>query len=368
MIRAIIVDDELAAIGNMADLLVAAGSVQIVGEFMNPLEALEALKDLQPDIAFLDIEMPGIHGMELANRMLDVSGRMKIVFVTAYSEYAIEAFELNATDYLLKPVSLHRLKLTLERATPGQPAGEGERKLLVRCFGKFKVEDEAGRTIKWRTSKTEELFAYLVDKNGKEAGKEQIVEALWSSFDEKRALTNFSTCLYNLRKALKELGWPELIVSSNGMYRLDMEQIISDIQQFESSQQQMHPIDASISAKLDQVIEQCSAGYLELNYYEWAEDIRRLIDDRYSDMIVRLASYYEGQRLEFNAIQVLKKGLLKDPCHSILNKRLMELYISLNDRYAAIKHYEEYRRKLNKELGLEPDSEMTKWRELLNRA
>jgi two-component SAPR family response regulator len=114
-IRAIIVDDELAAIGNLSDLLIKSGRVDIVGEYTNPLTALESLKSIQADIAFLDIEMPGINGMTLANRILDISGDIKIVFVTAYREYALKVFALYTTDYLLKPVSMDRLTITLDR-------------------------------------------------------------------------------------------------------------------------------------------------------------------------------------------------------------------------------------------------------------
>src|SRR5690606_20242810 len=138
--------------GNLADLLDESDFVQVIGQFTNPLEALEQLQDLQADIAFLDIEMPGISGMNLAKKMVELKASLKIVFVTAYSTYAIEAFTLNATDYLMKPVTLDRLKLTLERITSFPPSTVVESKLKVSCFGRFKVEDSTGRTLKWRTN------------------------------------------------------------------------------------------------------------------------------------------------------------------------------------------------------------------------
>src|SRR5690606_13148165 len=114
-IRALVIDDEIAAVGN---LLHETGQVEVVGEYTIAREALDHIGTTNPDVVFLDIEMPGLHGMELANRILDFSNEIQIVFVTAYNEYALEAFELNATDYLLKPVTMVRLAKTLKRVQP----------------------------------------------------------------------------------------------------------------------------------------------------------------------------------------------------------------------------------------------------------
>jgi two-component system LytT family response regulator len=365
-IRAIIVDDELAAIGNLSDLLIETGRVDIVGEFTNPWTALESLKSKEADIAFLDIEMPGIDGMTLANRMLDLSGDIKIVFVTAYQEYAIEAFALNATDYLLKPVSMARLTMTLNRVEPGQqPVHAGERKLQVSCFGKLRI-DHDGRPVKWRTTKAEELFAYLLDQNGKEAGKEKLLAAIWGEFDDKRALTNFSTSLYYMRRTLKELGFPELLIVSNGMFLLDMEQIESDARLFEGCISSGDEVDRHNVGRFQQVIEQCGEGYMEANYYEWSDGKRRMFDEEYVEIAAKVAAYYREQHMENEAIAVLKKGLLKDMCHPELNRALLELFLEAGDRYSALKHYGEYKWRMSKEFGLEPDPSVMELRNKIN--
>ncbi len=113
--RCIIVDDEIPAREELKYLLDNLKNVTTVGEAGDGESALALIKKLNPDIIFLDIKMRGMSGFELAQKLLNLSKQPFIVFITAYDEYAIEAFEINAVDYLLKPVSTARLKKTIER-------------------------------------------------------------------------------------------------------------------------------------------------------------------------------------------------------------------------------------------------------------
>lgn len=119
MIRAIIVDDEAPARSELHYLLEEAGDVEVVAEAGDVHSALEQLKEHGADVMFLDINMPGINGMQLA----DAVGRLKkppqIVFITAYAEHALKAFDLNATDYLVKPVEVDRLRQALAKVALG---------------------------------------------------------------------------------------------------------------------------------------------------------------------------------------------------------------------------------------------------------
>jgi len=110
--KAIIIDDERLARQELKKLLAAHPEIEVAGEAGNAQEAVESIKQLKPDVIFLDIQMPGKNGFELLE---DISGVPEIVFVSAYDDYAIRAFEVNALDYLLKPVQISRLAETVKK-------------------------------------------------------------------------------------------------------------------------------------------------------------------------------------------------------------------------------------------------------------
>lgn len=113
MIKTIIVDDERLAREELKNLLADFKSIKIIDEAANAEEALEKIEELKPDLVFLDIQMPGKTGFDLLEDLIDVP---YVIFATAYDEYALKAFEVNALDYLLKPIDSTRLKAAVEKA------------------------------------------------------------------------------------------------------------------------------------------------------------------------------------------------------------------------------------------------------------
>src|SRR5262245_47200487 len=115
-LRTVLVDDEQLARDELGYLLGEIGGVEVVGQAGNGLEAVSTIDRLQPDVVFLDVQMPGLTGFEVARRLLEDRSPAHIIFVTAYDQHAIEAFEVNAVDYLLKPVEQGRLEIAVDRA------------------------------------------------------------------------------------------------------------------------------------------------------------------------------------------------------------------------------------------------------------
>ena len=115
-LRAVLVDDEQLARDELGYLLGQLGGIEVIGQAGNGVEALTTIDRLHPDVVFLDVQMPGLTGFEVARRLLDTRAASHIIFVTAYDQHAIEAFEVNAVDYLLKPVDQARLEVAVDRA------------------------------------------------------------------------------------------------------------------------------------------------------------------------------------------------------------------------------------------------------------
>jgi len=115
-LRTVLVDDEQLARDELGFLLGQLGGIEVIAQAGNGVEALSTIDRLQPDLVFLDVQMPGLTGFEVARRLLDTRAPSHIIFVTAYDQHAIEAFEVNAVDYLMKPVDQARLEVSVERA------------------------------------------------------------------------------------------------------------------------------------------------------------------------------------------------------------------------------------------------------------
>lgn len=148
--KAAIIDDERIARRELRRLLAAHPEIEIVGEAANVDEALALIEQHEPELLFLDIEMPGLNGFGLLERLRDVPD---VIFTTAYDQHALKAFEVNALDYLLKPIAATRLSAALRkvRGRPSQPREqiflkEGERCWIVRIADIEVIESEGNYT------------------------------------------------------------------------------------------------------------------------------------------------------------------------------------------------------------------------------
>jgi two-component system LytT family response regulator len=149
--KALIVDDERLARAELKRLLAVHTEIEIAGEARNGAEALDLIAKLGPDLLFLDIQMPGMTGFELLERLEDVP---QVIFTTAYDRYAIQAFEVNALDYLLKPIAPNRLAAALAKLRPRPErtrleqvfVRDGDRCWIVRLPDIFLLESEGNYT------------------------------------------------------------------------------------------------------------------------------------------------------------------------------------------------------------------------------
>lgn len=359
MIKAIIVDDEVPAINRMSNMLGDTGKVEIKGMFTKAREALEAVKTMDIDVIFLDIEMPEINGITFANHILQNYSDTKIIFVTAYTEYAIDAFDVNAVDYLLKPVTKQRLNKALDKVKIKNLEEEPRKwDIQVKCFGKFTVINKEGVQIKWRTKKAEEFFAYLIDNKGKAISRDRIMDVLWNSFEMEKAMTHLNTTTYNMKKAFQNIGLVDIVKYSAGGYQLDESRIDCDLWRLTDIIDKMGKNSINSISENEKVIDICTGGYLNENYYEWAEEKNNFFQGFYLDMLIQLSKKYENDNQTNKALESLRKGLIKDPLNQRINKELIELYLRMKDEVSATKHYDTYKKKLKKEYGMDFEKEI----------
>lgn len=357
MLKAIIVDDEWFSIERLSRLLEKTGKFYVSETFLEPLQALNNINKFDIDVAFLDIDMPEINGIQLAERLMEKNNKINIVFVTAYNEYAVEAFELNALDYLLKPVSEERLQKTISRIAVLETKQNINPSLKIDCFGDFKVSyivNMEEKIIKFRTNKSEELLALLVLYNGKPIRSNYIIENLWPNFEIEKAMINLYTSVHYLRKTLKSISLEEVIKSSKGSYFIDVNKFDCDLSDFEDIVHKLKKGEASIEI-LEQTLKIYEGNLFEGKDYLWVEEKRERLAFDYVEVLKNLSQRYSKEENFQRAGEVLKEALKIDPLSEILSKDLIKTYILLGDRQGAIKYYNGYKKLLIDEIGIEPN-------------
>ena len=222
--RVICVDDEPRSANLLKSLCERINSIGEVFVFTSSPEALEFATHNKIDIAFLDVDMPQIDGIMLAESLRKIYPRLNIIMTTAYAQYAVRAIRLDCSGYLLKPFSQDDIEHQMQ-VLRFPIEDECENDVVIRCFGNFEVFCN-GKAILFAHSKTLELLAYLVDRNGSRCTNAQILTALWE--DDKNHTEYLKILKRDLLDTLSVLGVPDIVASARGQLRLRREKAKCD--------------------------------------------------------------------------------------------------------------------------------------------
>ena len=228
---AICVDDEPLVLQLTLSLFRDLPGFQEVEGFAGPLEALDWLENHTPDIALLDIDMPGMNGLELARRIRDMHPDTAVIFLTGYSEYALDAFQLHASGYLMKPINREKLASEVEYALSGRNRGKASN-VFAKTFGNFDLLVD-GRPLVFKRSKSKELLAYLVDRHGGNVSRPEAFAVLWEdTFYDRAMQKQMDVVIRSLRSTLEEAGVGEIFEIQSGWMRILPERMDSDLFRF----------------------------------------------------------------------------------------------------------------------------------------
>ncbi|HZX21337.1 MAG TPA: response regulator [Clostridia bacterium] len=353
--KVILVDDEPIALELLSMELSAYKHVNIVGCYTDPLAALSDVEELRPDVIFLDIEMGQINGVEVVPYFMETLGTVEIVFITAYSQYAVDAFEVNALDYLLKPVQGKRLRKTMERletrlnATTKSTLGKH---LRINSFGTFQVFDREGNSLIWRTRKSKELFAYLWFNEEKPILKTLIIDDVFTDKDSDNAITLLHTTIYLLRKNLEQLGYSNGIIYYNDCYQLNVSSV-SDVGKLDRILD-IKKYDDDIA---DKILDIYKGDLFENEGYHWIVAVQQ----KYRRTVFNFLKQYAAEQLKNEKLtSVLKRSLDRmyaiDPFSEETVVMMIHYLGKKCDKLGLKTFFEDYTTNLWDELELEPIS------------
>ena len=227
--KCFVIDDEKIALDRMVRELKTAAPEAEVSAFSDPNELLNCAKKTPCDVAFLDVRMGSMTGVELAKKLREFLPKLNVVFVTGYDEYANEAMKMHASGYLMKPVTAEDIKAELQDLR--YPIFEKKSYLLYfRCFGAFEVFNQNGDVVCFERKKSKELLAYLLYKQGIRCANQELHEVLFEDRTYESDIENrmYQTLVSSLTSTLKAIGAESVLQRSYGAIKLDITKVACD--------------------------------------------------------------------------------------------------------------------------------------------
>lgn len=224
--RVFAVDSDQSMLGKLYDAIMEAEPSAMTLRFRCAKPVLEAIAHgLAPDIVFSAIKLPDIDGFSLARHIKETAPNAKMVFVTAYKSYAVEAFRIHVDGFMVKPVDSMRIREEFKAIFP--KGFEEPPKLRVRCFGNFDVFFGDKPLIFSRTQ-TKELLAYLVDRMGSVCTSAEIIDALWEDRKVKNPQAYLRVLTADLRDTLASVGMEAALVREHGRWAIRSDMLDCD--------------------------------------------------------------------------------------------------------------------------------------------
>ena len=223
----LIVDDEQTAAADLKNVLLSIVPDASIATADSANGAIAVCKKKEFDVVFLDIRMPGMDGLTLAKEIRAIRPMVNIVIVSAYPQYALDAFRLYASAYILKPAMKDEVQEVLSNLR--NPVKQETKGLYVKCFGNFEVFYD-GEPVRFSRAKTKEMFAYLIDRRGASATNAELRAVLWDddSSDSDKQRGYFAQITKDLRNKLKELGCEDIYEQSRDSYLIRPDRIECD--------------------------------------------------------------------------------------------------------------------------------------------
>lgn len=366
--RAILVDDEQLALDFMEHNLNQIGNVEIIGKYLNPLIAKEAILDAAVDVAFLDINLPEMTGLELAEVLLESNPYLLVIFVTAYDRYAIEAFELNALDYIVKPVNIDRLKMTISRVeslleNQVNRSALKSNTLHINVCEQLLIKNSSGELerVSWRTTRAQEMFLFLLHNQDKFIRKSLLIELFWPDFEKERAYSQLYSTIYQIRKTLLRFEGHFEIKNTTEGYHFEIKDVAIDIVEWEKQIKQAPPLSTKTVNHYIKIMESYTGPYLVDHDYLWAEPERYRLELLWIDQSIKIADWYYDHGHFKEANLVYQRISESHPEIEEASFKQMKIYATLGNQVMVMQTYDNLELALREKLDLPPHMEISEW-------
>ena len=366
--KTIIVDDEALAVCDLTKILANIEKVDLIATYTSSLLAQNEIITRQPELVFLDIDMPKINGLELGSYLRDALFDVKIIYIASNEHNNLHAIDLDHIDYISKPFD----PLLIEKKVTELPHINSEKAQslpMVCLLGELRFiyfdenqDVEVTQIVdgKWRTKLAREMFIYLMNSRGKYIRKDVLVETFWPDLSPKDGFNILYATIHYMRKFLTDIDFPIIIENADEYYRLHLNGVLVDIDYWlEKTRELYDPLDF----KFQQVTKLYKNHYLADESYIWVEYNRQRYRIVWLAFIRQIIQTLEEEQEYTIAILYALNYQHIEPFMEESYFILMKLFAETRDYKSVEQQYERLVEMMNLEYNEQPDEEIINWYE-----
>ena len=360
--RAIIVDDEALAVQYLTKVLADIELTDLIASYTSSIIAKEEIVAKNPDVVFLDIEMPKLNGIELGKYIRSKLPDVKIIFTTSFEKYAIEAIDIGNIDYILKPFEPKEIAEKLNKIPRKQSLFP-----MVCLFGELRfIHYKKGQSIdeakviegKWRTRLTRDIFIYMMNIRETHIRKDILIETFWPELPPKEGYNILYATIHYMRRFLKEINFPIEIENTDEYYRLNLNDVLVDVDYWLNKVEELKdPTDKDFE-KLTDIYRN---HYLAEETYFWAEYNRQRYRIKWLEIVRCALEELEKQKDYTTAILYALKYQDIEPYMEENYFILMKLFAKTRDYQSVKQQYERLTKMMQAEYNDLPAKEIVDW-------
>lgn len=374
---AVVIDDEILVAERTSRLLRDAGF--IVYCYTNPLQALEAEEVKSADVLYLDIEMPEVSGLNIARQIHDINMNCEVVFITGHNEFAVEAFDVNALDYLLKPLTKAQVDRSIERIQKRRGINEEvkdkkditNRRISISLFGKTLVyTNDGSKSLRFVTTKGAEVFCFmLLQKSGIEVSKWKLIDEIWSDKDVSKGDINLRSTISRLNKTFRDNGILISLKSTRNGYQLEVSSEVDvevDVFLLEEIANKNYLINEDNLISYEIILLHYNDMLLEDFDSEWCTIYRTLYHRYFKIAAQKLTAYYK--KVQQNPIRIMSiiESIIKyEPYDDEIREMALNLTYQIYGKLEAKNYYKDYINLIKHDLDMKPGSKLKEYYRLL---
>lgn len=335
-VRVVIVDDEALAIDELCAHL-SSYNTEIAGKYTDSSKALDNITIDRPDVVFMDIDMPGLNGIDLAYRIQNIKYDIIVIFVTAYPQYAMDAFRVHALDYLLKPLRSSSFAVTMDyiykqyELIQLKRINEKKDRLLINCMGRLEIVNKNQGTMKFSTQKSKELLSYILCHTDEPIYRDELIRQVFPGEKAENALNNYYVTLYRLRNALANFGFTEDVFVIKKNYDIYIRDGVCDFIDFKRFfKKYKETKNKNIAAAEKFIADYYGELFTDMDF-EWTIKAREWMKESMEELMLSVLEHYSKTNIN-KGEKILRKALEMNPESEKVQKAAMEYYKELDDK------------------------------------